>query len=796
MKHIRKVFLILVLLTFATRLVAQIPTQNFSWTVTATGTETWTTLDVVYDSYTLTPDEFGTWPDPITAVAPISGQALYTYDIETSTWQATVWASIHTPLSPTSYLDYLTVSVPNGSIFHQTDNGVFTVNAGQHYKLSIGYDWLAAGPPSGLHATLTTQFPNHTNHTVHVATRTASETGNNFVNATNGEKSIGGFIAPPQALSNGVISSVSYSLSCNNPNVVLFFSDTRTGVTPNPNANIVATIAPVPGQVDANFMVMLSNTPALDGTSTMVWHWAPVTYAAGYMAIVEQYVNGAWQTPITNYTSTNAFTFTELSPGAPTGIWFCATNVSGAGPSSLIAWPTAAVPPLPAQVTYLSLVTNVATSYDSATIAVSWRPVNYAAGYQVAFAQYLNGAWQTLFTNNTSTTNYTFNGVTAGAPCGISVYATNYTGIGPVSATLWPTAAILQPPALTGLMVTATNSTSVIFAIPQALSTNYGIAGYYVAGGVTNNFGAGVGSATWAVLSLRPSTTYTFYFYAWDILHWASGPIAITNVTTLPVPTLQGLRVASINATSVRFELPQALSTNYGVQGYYVNGNVTNVFGAGAGPSMWLVGSLQPNTTYTFYHYQVDLVNNYMAGPTISTNVTTLATPITVPALQGLSVVTVNPTSIRFQLAQPLPTNFLVSGYYVIGSVTNPCGSASGAQYWDVNGLQPMTTYTFYFSAYDVINWVNGPYSITNVTTLQMTLQIQTSAANFGIQTNCFGFNIVGLSNEVVVIEASTNLSNTAWVPLLTNTLGTNAMYFSDPRWTNYPSRFYRVHSQ
>ena len=59
--------------------------------------------------------------------------------------------------------------------------------------------------------------------------------------------------------------------------------------------------------------------------------------------------------------------------------------------------------------------------------------------------------------------------------------------------------------------------------------------------------------------------------------------------------------------------------------------------------------------------------------------------------------------------------------------------------------------------------------------------------------TNGFGFNVNWASGQTVVLEASTNLQN--WTPLITNTLvnGTNA--FCDSACTNYPQRFYRVHS-
>jgi hypothetical protein len=46
-----------------------------------------------------------------------------------------------------------------------------------------------------------------------------------------------------------------------------------------------------------------------------------------------------------------------------------------------------------------------------------------------------------------------------------------------------------------------------------------------------------------------------------------------------------------------------------------------------------------------------------------------------------------------------------------------------------------------------------------------------------------------------VVVEACTNLSNPDWQPMQTNLLTTGSAYFSDPQWTNYPNRFYRLRS-
>jgi len=72
---------------------------------------------------------------------------------------------------------------------------------------------------------------------------------------------------------------------------------------------------------------------------------------------------------------------------------------------------------------------------------------------------------------------------------------------------------------------------------------------------------------------------------------------------------------------------------------------------------------------------------------------------------------------------------------------------------------------------------------------------MQTSGGSFGMRTNQFGFNINWASDHTVVVEACTNLTNPDWQPVQTNTLTTGSAYFSDPQWTNYPNRFYRLRS-
>jgi hypothetical protein len=72
---------------------------------------------------------------------------------------------------------------------------------------------------------------------------------------------------------------------------------------------------------------------------------------------------------------------------------------------------------------------------------------------------------------------------------------------------------------------------------------------------------------------------------------------------------------------------------------------------------------------------------------------------------------------------------------------------------------------------------------------------ILNNGTSFGVGGNGFGFMISWATNIPVVVEATTTLTTPAWFPVSTNTLGNGSSYFSDPHWTNYSSRFYRLHA-
>jgi hypothetical protein len=138
-------------------------------------------------------------------------------------------------------------------------------------------------------------------------------------------------------------------------------------------------------------------------------------------------------------------------------------------------------------------------------------------------------------------------------------------------------------------------------------------------------------------------------------------------------------------------------------------------------------------------------------------------------------------------------------------SVTN----ISDWAFWDCSGLTNVyflgnapTTDSYTFNGDDQATAYYLPntsgwdefFSVTGVPIALWLPQVQTDAS-LGLQANQFGFNINWASGQTVVVEACTNFSNPDWQPVQTNKLTTGTAYFSDPQWTNYPSRFYRLRS-
>jgi len=69
--------------------------------------------------------------------------------------------------------------------------------------------------------------------------------------------------------------------------------------------------------------------------------------------------------------------------------------------------------------------------------------------------------------------------------------------------------------------------------------------------------------------------------------------------------------------------------------------------------------------------------------------------------------------------------------------------------------------------------------------------QIGTGSA--GAKPGGYGSTLTGVTNQTIVVEASTNLVN--WQPIWTTTLSAVSSSFVDPEWLNFPHRFYRARS-
>jgi hypothetical protein len=76
------------------------------------------------------------------------------------------------------------------------------------------------------------------------------------------------------------------------------------------------------------------------------------------------------------------------------------------------------------------------------------------------------------------------------------------------------------------------------------------------------------------------------------------------------------------------------------------------------------------------------------------------------------------------------------------------------------------------------------------LTTMELSAAPQLGSG-IGIHTGNFGFTIIGVNNQVITVEASTNLVN--WQVIQTITLSGTSTNITDTQWKNYPRRFYRA---
>lgn len=72
---------------------------------------------------------------------------------------------------------------------------------------------------------------------------------------------------------------------------------------------------------------------------------------------------------------------------------------------------------------------------------------------------------------------------------------------------------------------------------------------------------------------------------------------------------------------------------------------------------------------------------------------------------------------------------------------------------------------------------------------------ILNTAPGFGVGTTGFGFVISWATNALVVVDAATDPGDPTWSPVSTHTLTNGWSHFSDPAWSSFPARLYRLRS-
>jgi hypothetical protein len=136
---------------------------------------------------------------------------------------------------------------------------------------------------------------------------------------------------------------------------------------------------------------------------------------------------------------------------------------------------------------------------------------------------------------------------------------------------------------------------------------------------------------------------------------------------------------------------------------------------------------------------------------------------------------------------------------YISSGAFATCPNLAGVYFHGNAPSADSSTYNGAFSGADhsilyYLSWTSGwSTSLAGRPTLPIRPQVQ---IGFAEQTKQFGFNITGTYGLTVVVEAATNLAKPVWTRMATNTLAGAPSYFSDPKWTNYPRRFYRVQSR
>ena len=151
-----------------------------------------------------------------------------------------------------------------------------------------------------------------------------------------------------------------------------------------------------------------------------------------------------------------------------------------------------------------------------------------------------------------------------------------------------------------------------------------------------------------------------------------------------------------------------------------------------------------------------------------------------------------------FSACYSLPSLILPAGVTSIGKLAFlQCYSLTGVYFQGNAPSIGVASFAgdFYATNYYLLGTTGWGSTFGGRPTATWSLAVQLSIANAGMQGGQFGFNINGTGVQSVVVQAAADLANPVWQPVSTNALTGGTSHFSDPQWTNYASRFYRLRS-
>ena len=288
-------------------------------------------------------------------------------------------------------------------------------------------------------------------------------------------------------------------------------------------------------------------------------------------------------------------------------------------------------------------------------------------------------------------------------------------------------------------------------------------------------------------------------FYACGSITNVTLPASVAGIGLLAFASCGRLRGITVEAQNTLYS-----STN----GVLLNKNQTTLiqYPGGLGGSYTVPPSVTIIGEDAFYYC------TNLTSVTIDTNVTSIEfggfqycydlTNVTLP--NGLTSI----AGSAFYSCIRLPSITIGNNVTSLGSFAfGNCPSLTSV-YFEGNAPTP-TNDTTVFSFEDIVNYDNSIVyylpgttswgaSFDGVPTALWVLPnplILNQEPDFGVQTDSFGFTVSWATNRSIVVEACTNLANPVWVPLQTNALTNGSLYFSDPAWTNYAGRYYRISS-